>query len=208
MFLILLAASLLPVQQASMQCADTGATIASVQTQPVRGPDGTLAVLKVSSADDHGKNSHECQADYQLVLMRGAADAPASADLLSSDAEYGRNLSLRLNGFSQDGKRIYGILTEDGQSPSTTLFEYDLAKSTLQLFDLNEQFARILNRNCTATFDAIGNTAKGAIVLELNYANACAPTSRWLLTSANSRVQPLPPNAALQPLYESKASTP
>jgi hypothetical protein len=206
MFLILLAASLLPAQQASMPCTD-GATTASVQTQPLRGPDGTLAVLMVSSADDHNKDSHQCSANYQL-LLRTPADALAAADLLSSDADYGRNLSLRLTGFSQDGKRLYGILSEDGNTPSTILFEYDVAAGTLQLFDLNEQFARIVNRKCSATFDVIGNTEKGAIVLALNYENACAPTTRWLLTSANSRVQPVPPAATIQPLYESKASAP
>jgi hypothetical protein len=208
MFLILLAASLLPVQQASMQCTDAGATIASVQTQPLRGPDGTFAILMVSSADDHNKDSHQCSADYQLLLLRSPTDTPSAADLLSSDAEYGRNLSLRLNGFSQDGKRLYGILSEDGNAPSTTLFEYEIASSKLQLFDLNEQFARIVDRNCTTTFDVIGNTEKGAIVLELNSANACAPTSRWILTSANSRVQPVPHAASIQPLYEPKVSAP
>src|SRR5208282_4283845 len=172
MLLILLAASLLPVQQASMQCTDAGATAASVQTQPLRGPDGTFAILTVSSADDHNKDSHQCSADYQLLLLRSPTDATSAADLLSSDAEYGRNLSLRLSGFSQDGKRIYGILSEDGNAPSTTLFEYDVAKSTLQLFDLNEQFARIFDRRCTATFDVVGNAEKGSIVLELNYVDA------------------------------------
>jgi hypothetical protein len=191
-----------------MQCTDAGSSIASVQTQPLRGPDGTFAILMVSSADDHSKDSHQCAADYQLLLMRSPTDAPAAADLLSSDADYGRNLSVRLNGFSQDGKRVYGILSEDGSAPSTTLFEYDIAKSTLQLFSLNEQFARIVDRNCTTTFDVVGNTAQGAIVLELNSANACAPTSRWLLTSANSRVQPFPPRASLQPLYDPKSSAP
>src|SRR6266581_9348661 len=60
---ILLAASLLPVQQTSMKCVDTGAEIAAAQTQPLAGPGGASAQLKVSTADDHSKNSHECNAE-------------------------------------------------------------------------------------------------------------------------------------------------
>jgi hypothetical protein len=44
---ILLAASLLPSQQASMHCIDRGSEIAAAQTQPVRGLNGVTAVLKV-----------------------------------------------------------------------------------------------------------------------------------------------------------------
>jgi len=191
-----------------MQCTDGGSMTASIQTQSLLGLDGTIAILKVSSADDHSKNSHECQADYQLLIARGVSDVPAVVDLLSSDAEYGRTLSLRLDGFSQNGQRLYGVLSEDGKYPSINLFEYDIAAGTLQLYDLKEQFARIVNRNCTTTFDVVGNTEKGAIVLELSYANACAPATRWLLTSTNSRVQPVPHSATIQPLYESKVSAP
>ncbi len=48
---ILVAAFLLPAQVATMPCVDTGVNIATAQTQPVRGRDGIVAVLKVSSAD-------------------------------------------------------------------------------------------------------------------------------------------------------------
>ncbi|MGB7846699.1 MAG: hypothetical protein WBL63_13870 [Candidatus Acidiferrum sp.] len=191
-----------------MQCSDDGSIAASIQTQPMRSPDGTVAALKVSSADDHSIESHDCMADYQLLIKRSADDAPAVLDILSSDAEYGRNLSLRLNGFSHDGKRVYGTLSEDGKHPSTNLFEYDIADSKLQLFDLKEQFARIVAENCPTTFDVVGNTEKGAIVLELNSTNGCAPRGRWLLTSANSRVQPLPHGASIVILYEFKPNTP
>ena len=208
MFLILLAAALLPAQQASMQCTDTGTTTASIQTQPLPGPDGTVVVLKVSSADDHSKESHQCSADYQLLIARDATDVPAVVDLLSSVADYGRTLSMRLDGFSQNGERLYGILSEDGRYPSIILFEYDTAAGTVQLVDLKEQFAHIVNRNCSTTFDVIGNTEKGAIVLELNSANGCAPSSRWLLTSANSRVQPLPPGPTVHSLNEIKPNAP
>jgi hypothetical protein len=42
-------APLLSAQQASMECAN----LATVQTEALRGPAGTIAVLKVSTEDDH-----------------------------------------------------------------------------------------------------------------------------------------------------------
>jgi hypothetical protein len=116
--LILFAASLFPSQEASAQCVDTGASIAVTETQPVRGPSGTSAVLKVSTSDDHSKNSHLCNAEYQLLFMPAGGGAPVVADLLTADDDYGRSLSLRLDGFSQDGNQIFGIFSERGKKNS------------------------------------------------------------------------------------------
>src|SRR5579863_5175565 len=99
--LILLAASLLPSQKAAMECAETGAAIASAETQPAHGPSGATAVLKVSTSDDHSKDSHDCNADYKLAVTPSPGGAPVEVDFLASDGDYGRSLSLRLAGFSQ-----------------------------------------------------------------------------------------------------------
>ena len=47
---LLFAASLFPSQQGCAQCVDRGTRIAVTETQPVRGPSGTTAVLKVSTS--------------------------------------------------------------------------------------------------------------------------------------------------------------
>src|SRR5690348_17167418 len=94
-------------QQASLTCSN----IATAQTKPVRGPGATVAVLKVSTEDDHSKDSHLCMADYKLLITR-SSDQPQSVDLLSSDDEWGRSLSIQLSGFSNDGKRILGMFSE------------------------------------------------------------------------------------------------
>ena len=85
---ILLAAALLPAQEVSAHCVDTGAEIASNQTERLRGPSGMAAVLRVSTADDHSKNSHECNAEYQLLISHPGVGTPVLVDLLTSDAEY------------------------------------------------------------------------------------------------------------------------
>jgi hypothetical protein len=201
--LILLAASLLLSQQASMECVNTGPTIADTQTQAVRGPSGATAVLKVSSSDDHSKNSHDCMADYKLVVTAATGSAPVEIDFLSSDGDYGRTLSLRLAGFSQDGKRVLGILAEDGKYSTTLLFDYHAGDAQVPLVDLKMQFARAAPLGCVQTLQVIGTTASGAIVLESSSEKACGSSRRWLVDASGSKAQPLPQSAAILGLYES-----
>jgi len=204
--LILLAALFQLSQQVSMECVDTGATVAATETQAVRGPHGAAAVLKVSTADDHSKNSHECNADYKLVVTPATGGAPVEADFLASDGDYGRTLSLRLAGFSQDGKRVLGILAEGGKYPTTLLFDYHAGDAQVPLVDLKMQFARVARPGCIQTLEVIGTTASGAIVVESNSERACGSSRRWLVDTAGSKAQPLPPSAAILGLYESKGS--
>ena len=198
---LLLAVSMLPAQQVSLDCADTGVNIATTQTQPVRGPAGSSAVLKVSSSDDYAKDSHLCEADYQLLITSAPGAAPATVDFLASDGDYGRSLSLRLDGFSQNGRRILGILAEGGKTPSTLLFNYHGSDSPVQLVDLAKHFAPVMNAACIRTLDVIGTTSSGTLVLETNSATPCASAARWLLDAAGAKPRPLPQGAQFLPLY-------
>jgi len=202
---ILLAAPLLPSQQASMRCVDRGSDIAATQTQPLRGPGGVVTVLKVSSADDHSKNTHLCNADYVLLITPADASAARAVDLLNTDADWDRILSLRLDGFEHNGKRVFGVLTERGKHPSTMLFDYDTADDKVQLIDLRKQFAHVATARCNATFDVVGTTETGAIVVELNSATPCAANGRWLLNPTGSSVHRLPQGASVQSLFTSGA---
>jgi hypothetical protein len=203
--LILLAASLLLSQQASMECVDTGASIAATETQAVRGPNGATAVLKVSTADDHSKNSHDCNADYKLVVTPANGGAPVELDFIASDGDYGRSLSLRLAGFSRDGKRVLGILAEDGKYSTTLLFDYHEGGGPVQIVDLKMQFARVAPPGCIQTLEVIGTTASGAIVVESNSEKACGSSRRWLVDAAARKGQPLPRSATILGLYESNS---
>ena len=205
---ILLAVSLLPRQQASVHCVDTGAETPASQTQPLHGPGGVTAVLKVSTADDHSKNSHDCNAEYQLLIIPAGAGAPVVVDLLTSDGEYDRIISLGLDGFSQDGKRVFGVLSEGGKYPATTLFAYSTADGQVQLMDLRKPFAHMMAAKCSTTFDVIGTTAAGTIALELSSTEKCSPNSRWVVNPAGGSPQPLPQAASILDLYKSKKGAP
>jgi hypothetical protein len=201
LLLILLAAALAPPQQASLECAN----IASTQTEPVAGPAGASAVFKLTTEDDHSKNSHECNAEYQL-LISAAGGAPRVADVLTSDGDWGRTLSLRLSGFSQDGKRVFGMFTESGKYLFTMLFDYHAGDETAQLIDIAMQFKPIMSAYCSASFEVIGTTPAGAIVLELNSAKPCGASRRWLVDSSGKKPQPLSPGTPVSPLYNANAA--
>ncbi len=202
--LILAGAFFLPAQLASIPCANV-----ATQTQQVLGRDQLVAVLKVSIADDHDKNSHDCQAEYQLLVMRAkTAGAPIVVDLLSSDADWDRSLSLRLNGFSQNGTRVFGVLSEDGKFPFTRLFDYDTINGKVRLIDLKKPLAHFVAEKCSSTFDVIGTSASGAIVLNVNSANCLPSNERWLLSRSGERAQRLPQGVTVLSLYEFKDDAP
>lgn len=202
LLLILLAAWFVPAEQASTNCVDTGANIAGTQTQPVRGPGGATAVLKVSSSDDHSKNSHMCNAEYQLLVFSAGGGAPAVVDLLISDGEWGRSLTVNLDGFSQDGKQVLGVLSEDGKYSLTQLFEYSTADGKVQLTDLTKPLARVATANCRQTFDVIGTTATGAVVLALDSTKQCTDDRRWVVDPARGQLQRLSHGASILGLYK------
>jgi len=188
-----------------MECVDTGANISVTETQAVRGPNGATEVLKVSTADDHSKNSHDCMADYKLAVTPATGGAPVEVDFLASDGDYGRTLSLRLAGFSQDGKRVLGILVEGGKYSTTLLFDCHAGNAEVPLVDLKMQFGRVAPPGCIQTLEVIGTTASGAIVVESNSEKACGSSRRWLVSAAGSKAQPLPQGASVLGLYESKS---
>ncbi|HEV2387967.1 MAG TPA: hypothetical protein VGS20_12015 [Candidatus Acidoferrales bacterium] len=191
--LILLAASILPAPQIIVTCVDTGATVATARTQPAGGPGGLTAVLEVTSSDDYSKHSHQCTAQYRLAIVSAASAGPQVIDLLTSDADYGRSLSLSLGGFSKDGKRVLGVLSEGGKDPFTTLFDYHAGDGSVQLVDLAKPFRGVLAAGCSPRYDAIGATSSGAIVLELHSPKPCSSNGRWLLDSAGGKPRRPPP---------------
>ena len=198
---LLLASSLLASQMASTQCVDRGADTAITETQVVPGPSGTTAVLRVSTSDDHSKNSHECNADYKLMVTPENGGAPQAVDVLASDGDYGRSLSMRLDGFSRDGKHVFGILAEGGKYPSTFLFDYDTSGGPVDIIDLKKQSARIMGAACMPAFSVVGTSASGAIVVAIESRGACAENGRWVIGRGNRKPERLSPGGAVMNLY-------
>lgn len=203
---LLLAASVLSPREISAQCIDSGENTATAETQALRGPDGESAVLKVTTADDHGKNSHDCNVEYQLRFTPAKGGAPVVADFLASDGEWGRSLSFRLDGFSHDGKEIFGVLSEGGKSPTLVLLDYDTATGNALLLDLKQKFANVLPSGCGSALNVVGTSETGAIVLAVNPAKGCAIGGRWSLDRSGGKPRRLSADAKVAGLYESRSS--
>jgi hypothetical protein len=197
--LLLFAVSFPPAQQASLQCANS----AVAETQPVSGPGGAVAVLRISSADDHSKNTHLCSAAYQLLVTAGGGE-PRAVDLLTSDDDYDRKLSVELSGFSEDGQRVLGILTEGAKRPLTMVFDYHLDDGTVELLDLREKFAGLLGESCAGKFRVTSIAESGDVVVELTARKPCAGSGRWALNSSGKKARKLLPGTQVTNLYPSR----
>ena len=195
---LLLALSLVPTLQVHMNCSDGGEHPANAQTQPLHGPGGASVILRISSSDDHSKESHECMAHYQLVISP-ANGSESEVDLNASDGDYGRRLSAHVDGFSEDGKLILGVLDE-GPDPLTLLFVYESTSQPVKLIDLREAFASLLPKSCPASFRVAGTRGPREIVLSLGPGN-CASGGNWILNLDNNHVSRLSDGTSFQKLY-------
>jgi hypothetical protein len=197
--LLLLTAPLLCAQDASMICSNN----ASTQAQAAQGPAGVSAVLKVSAADDYSRNMHTCMAKYQLLVQADPAGAAGESEILSSDGDWGRRLSIHLDGYSKDGKRVFGIFSEEGRASSTKLFEYDTATKAVKLVELGKDLSRLRGLKCGTSFAVGGTSETGAVVLEPNSTDQCHTKYRWLVGPSGS-LKNLAPGTAITGLYSAK----
>lgn len=149
------------------------------------GPGGIVAVLIVHSDDDHGKNTHDCMASYTLRITLpdgrdGAAGLIPPMDFISSDAEWGRPLSVHLDGFSKDGKHIFGVITEGGKYSFVQVFDFR-RDGSLSDVQIKGGMARLRAANCGTSFAVAGTNTKGELVLEPNTGSRCRGDHRWAL---------------------------
>lgn len=184
-------------QHASLKCANT----TGIQTQTVHGPN-TVAVLKVSAEDDHSKDSHSCLATYQLLITSASGDAPSQVEVLESDSDRDRNISLQLSGFTHDGKRILGMLTEGGPTPMQQIFDYNRDDGTVRLFDVIKLASHVAPAKCLPSTEVVGTVESGAIVARLNTGKNCSNATRWLFNSVYGPIRRAPKHTSVLEFYK------
>jgi hypothetical protein len=167
----------------SMECSN----IADTETRSKTGPGGVAAVLTVHSEDDHGKNSHQCEANYHLriTLPDGREEAADSSPIgfTNSIAEWGRRLSVHLDGFSRDGQHIFGVISEGGEYSFVQVFDFKRGGPHVEIA-VQDGWLRLRAVKCGASFAVAGMTNAGEIVLEPNTAGRCRIDHRWVLDRA------------------------
>jgi hypothetical protein len=206
--LFLLGSSLLSGENASasMNCTSIASAHTREVLSPVFGPEAVVAFLRIFSEDDHGKNSHACQAKYELIILPFVGDTAVVMRLLSSNGDWDRRLSVHLDGFSRNGKRIFGIISEGGKYPLTSLFSYDFTSRRAELIDLKRGIKSLKAAKCGTTFAVAGIAETGAIILEPRTTDPCRENHRWFLDSATGEPQPVQQERPFERLYGINAS--
>ena len=108
-------------------------------------------------------------------------------------------MSLSLDGFSQDGKQIFGIISESGTFPLVTLFDYNTTSDEVGLVDLKKMSKRLKAAGCGQSLAVAGTTEAGEVVLEPR--QPCASSDRWLL-DPNGEPRSLAKGRVINGLYQ------
>lgn len=183
----------------------------TAQSRQLTGPGGVAAVLEVHSEDDHSKNSHQCEAHYTLRITLpdgrdGAAGLLPPLGFTSSGAEWGRRLSVHLDGFSVDGQHIFGVISEGGKYSFVQVFDFNRAGSHVEI-QIHQGLSHLKAANCGTSLAVAGTSNGDEIVLEPNTANRCHMDHRWLLNKAGT-LRNQAKNDRFIALYTPEASKP
>lgn len=182
----------------SIDCSN----VANTETRSKIGPGGVVAVLMVNTHDDHAKDSHQCMAEYHLhvTLPDGHEEAPDTGyGFTNSIAEWGRRLSVHLDGFSNDGQHIFGVISEGGKYSFVQVFDFKRGGPNV-IVGVQQGLTHLKAVKCGTSFAVAGTTHSGEIVLEPNTANQCRIDHRWVLDRAG-KLRDATKNDSLLPLY-------
>jgi hypothetical protein len=184
----------------AMDCSN----IADTETASKMGPGGVRAVLSVHSEDDHAKDSHQCMASYHLriTLPDGRQEVPFRSPMgfVNSTAEWGRRLSIHLDGFSNDGQHVFGVISEGGKYSFVLVFDFKRDGSHVEM-QIQQGFSLLKTANCGTSFAVAGATNAGEIVLEPDTASRCRMDHHWLLDKTGN-LRDLAKNESYTPLYD------
>ena len=159
-------------------------------------------MLKVQTHDDHMKNSHQCMAEYHLhiTLPDGHEEAPDTGyGFTNSIAEWGRRVSVHLDGFSNDGQHILGVISEGGKYSFVQVFDFKRGGPHVEIA-VQQGSSHLKAVKCGTSFAVAGTTNAGEIVLEPNTANQCRIDHRWVLDRAG-KLRDASKNDSFLPLY-------
>ncbi len=177
--------------------------IASVHTREVKspdfGPEAVVTFFRIYSEDAHSKNVDLCQAEYQLIILPSVGQSAEIVRVLSSVSNWGRRLTAHIDGFSRDGKWIFGVISETGGYKG--VFGYSRATRRTSLIDLKDAVRNLKAAKCGTGFAVAGTTKAGGIVLEPRTTDQCRESHRWILDPGTGKLQPQQQGNSFETLY-------
>jgi hypothetical protein len=135
------------------------------------------------SADDYGKNTHLCLAEYMLQITRPDGSLTPTFTFGDSDGKWGRPLLFRIDGFSHGGNHAFVFISEGAYPGSieTIEFEMNSGKEVSDIF-LDRKFSKRLSRECAANLRIVGTSRKGRVVLGTDAKGKCSDRKFWELS--------------------------
>ena len=199
--ILLLGSTLLSGENASasMGCSSIASVHTREVTGPVYGPEAVVTFLRIYSEDAHSKNVDLCQSEYQLIILPFVGQSAEIIRLLSSVGNWGRRLTAHIDGFSRDGKQIFGVISEAGGYRA--VFGYNRATRRTSLIDLKDAVKTLKAAKCGTGFSVAGMTKAGGIVLEPRTTDQCREDHRWLLDLSTGKLQPQQQGNSFETLY-------
>ena len=110
----------------------------------------------------------------------GAAGLIPAMGFIGSVGEWGRRLSVHLDGFSNDGHNIFGVIAEGGKYSFVQVFDFKRDGSHSEI-SIQQGLLRLKAAHCGTSFAVAGTTDTGDLVLEPNTSNRCRIDHLWLL---------------------------
>jgi hypothetical protein len=193
-----------PAARQAVQCRNA----VDAATPALQSRSGYTVQLKVHTEDDHLKDSHACQSDYELQVTRPDGTKLAGQFLIGVDGAWGRNMKFSVEGFSADGKQAFALLDD----PSIThnalmIFFYDMTTSRSTSVILPEEFQHRLGQSCAETLHVSGTALSGNPILTAEKSTACAETGSWRVTPG-SLVNGIQQPSSPVPLDSKEKTTP
>ena len=187
----------------SVDCSN----VADTETRSRTGQGGVVAVLRVNTHDDHMKDSHQCMAEYHLhiTLPDGHEEATDTGyGFTNSIDEWGRRISVHLDGFSNDGQHVFGVISEGGKYASVQVFDFKRGGPHVEIA-VQQGLSHLKAVRCGTSFAVAGTTDAGEIVLEPNTTNQCRIDHHWVLDRAG-KLRDATKNDSFLPLYSTPKS--
>jgi hypothetical protein len=173
------------LSSATLHCA----AHSSGGTSSLVASNGTRFTLRIDMDDDHGKNTHLCEADFTFAAALPHQPESQNNAYLSDDA-WDRTIVLEVYGFDSSDTHVFGIIRETAAKPSTTLFRYSIPSRDLMTADLDRTLRNKLPRACIASLTVVGTVRsnRSEIVLATHPTPSC-PHRRFALTLAQDAAQ-------------------
>ncbi len=191
----------LPLGSHSVRCANG----LFEQTPAVKNNQGFAVSFRLQSGDDHGKNTHGCETEYEMqIAVPGGSTRETGWDN-GNDAEWERSLAFDVEGFSANGERAVALIKEGGRFPMYEVLVYEVHMQEHYAYSLDDRFLKSLGATCAQALQVTGMTAHGEIVLGTGDGRSCVNSRVWRITANLSKrgsnlVEMLPAGAAIVPL--------